>query len=229
MVEKKILTCEQAAALIKPGQVVMVGGFMGCGSPPELLKCLKEAGTKDLTLVCNDCGWYIPAKGMVNGVAENVLEKQFSRVITSHIGLNSEMQRQMLAGETTVELTPQGTLAEKIRAAGCGLGGFLTPTGVGTEVENGKMVLEYEGRKYLLEHPIKGDVALLHASVADKAGNLLYPRSARNFGPLMAMACETVIVQADKIVEIGELDPEAVITPSIFVNYLVKTENVEGK
>ena len=229
MVEKKILSCEEAAGLIKPGQVVMVGGFMGCGSPPQLLKCLKEAGTDDLTLVCNDAGWYLPDKGMISGVAENVLEKQFSRVITSHIGLNSEMQRQMIAGETEVQLVPQGTLAERIRSAGCGLGGFLTPTGVGTEVEDGKQVLEYEGRKYLLEHPLKGDVALLHASKADKAGNLLYARSARNFGPLMAMACETVIVQADEIVEIGELDPECVVTPSIFVNYLVQTEKAEGK
>ncbi|MDC7227516.1 MAG: 3-oxoacid CoA-transferase subunit A [Spirochaetales bacterium] len=229
MIEKEIITCEAAAELVKPGQVVMVGGFMGCGSPPELLASLKAAGTKDMTLVCNDCGWYIPAKDMINGVAINVEDKQFSKVITSHIGLNSEIQRQMLEGETEVQLVPQGTLAEQIRAAGCGLGGFLTPTGVGTEVEDGKQVIEYEGRKYLLEHPLKGDVALLHASVADKAGNLMYARSARNFGPLMAMACETVIVQADEIVEIGEMDPECVVTPSIFVNYLVKTENKEGK
>ncbi len=229
MVEKEILSCEAAVKLIKSGDVVMVGGFMGCGSPPELLECLRNAGTKNLTLVCNDCGWYIPDKDMITGVAMNVLDKQFSRVVATHIGLNAEIQRQMIAGETDVELVPQGTLAERIRSAGCGLGGFLTPTGVGTEVEEGKQVLEYQGRRYLLEHPISGNIALLHASVADKAGNLMYARSARNFGPLMAMACETVIVQADEIVEIGEIDPECVVTPSIFVKYLVKTEKKGGR
>ncbi|MDC7125454.1 MAG: 3-oxoacid CoA-transferase subunit A [Spirochaetales bacterium] len=229
MKEKKILTSDAAAELVKSGDVVMVGGFMGCGSPPEILSSLEKAGTNNLTLVCNDAGWYMPDKGMVNGVAPLVLNKQFSKAITTHIGLNSEMQRQMLSGETDVQLVPQGTLAEKIRSAGCGLGGFLTPTGVGTEVEEGKEVIEHDGKKYLLEYPLKGNVALLHASVADKAGNLLFARSARNFGPLMAMACDLVIVQADKIVEIGELDPEAIITPSIFVDYLVQTVNAEGK
>ena len=229
MIEKKILSPADAAGLIKEGQVVMVGGFMGCGSPPELLASLRMNGVNNLTLVCNDCGWYLPDRDMIAGVANNVLDKQFSRVFTSHIGLNSEIQRQMIAGETDVNLIPQGTLAERIRAAGCGLGGFLTPTGVGTEVEEGKQVIEYEGRKYLLEHPLKGDVALLHASVADRAGNLKFARSARNFGPLMAMACETVIVQADEIVEVGEIDPECIVTPSIFVDYLVKTENPEGR
>lgn len=229
MVEKAIVTSGEAAALIEPGQVVMVGGFMGCGSPPELLASLQAAGTKDLTLVCNDCGWYMPDRDMISGVAGNVLDRQFSHVITSHIGLNTEIQRQMIAGETDVELVPQGTLAERVRAAGCGLGGFLTPTGVGTEVEENKQVIEYAGRKYLLEHPLKGDVALIHASKADKAGNLVYARSARNFGPLMAMACDTVIVQADEIVETGELDPECIVTPSIFVNYLVQTVKAEDK
>lgn len=229
MIEKEILTSEEAMALVKPGQVVMVGGFMGCGSPPELLEALKKGNTGELTLVCNDCGLYNNEKNIATGVAVNVAEKQFARVITSHIGLNPEIQRQMIAGETRVDLIPQGTLAERIRSAGCGLGGFLTPTGVGTEVEEGKQVLEMEGKKYLLETPLPGDVALLHASRADKAGNLQFARSARNFGPLMAMACETVIVQADEIVEVGELDPESVVTPSIFVNYLVRTETAEVK
>lgn len=168
-------------------------------------------------------------QGMISGVAPNVLEKQFEQVVTSHIGLNVEMQRQMIAGETEVRLVPQGTLAERVRAAGCGLGGFLTPTGVGTEVEEGKQVIEAGGRKFLLEIPLGGDVALLHASRADRAGNLMYAKSARNFGPLMAMACSTVIVQADEIVEVGELDPEAVVTPSIFVDYLVQTDSSEDK
>ncbi|MBI9107036.1 MAG: 3-oxoacid CoA-transferase subunit A [Spirochaetales bacterium] len=229
MIEKPIISSADAAKLISSGQKVMVGGFMGCGSPPELLKSLAESDTDGLTLICNDCGLYDSVKNIATGVAKNVKKKQFSKVITSHIGLNPEIQRQLLNGETEVELVPQGTLAEQIRSAGCGLGGFLTPTGVGTEVEEGKQVIEVDGKKFLLEYPLKGDIALIHASRADKAGNLQYARSARNFGPLMAMACSTVIVQADEIVEIGEIDPENVITPSIFVNYLVRTENREVK
>jgi len=154
----------------------------------------------------------------------NVLKKQFSHVITSHIGLNPEIQRQMDAGETKVTLVPQGTLAERIRAAGCGLGGILTPIGVGTEVEEGKQVIELQGKKFLLEEGLKGDVALIHAAKADKAGNLVYSKSARNFCPLMAMACETVIVEAREIVEVGELDPECVVTPSLFTTIIVQGE-----
>jgi len=229
MIEIPILTANEAVTKIESGSIVMVGGFMGCGSPPELLASLKKAGTKNLTLVCNDAGLFNKDKGIATGVAVNVEDRQFSKVITSHIGLNPEMQRQMIAGESEVLLVPQGTLAEQVRSAGCGLGGFLTPTGVGTEVEDGKQVIEANGKKYLLELPLPGDIALLHASKADKAGNLIYAKSARNFGPLMAMACKMVIVQADEIVEIGELDPEAVVTPSIFVNYLVQTKNPEGK
>jgi acetate CoA/acetoacetate CoA-transferase alpha subunit len=222
MIEKKILTADEAIKLVKPGQTVMIGGFMGCGTPPELIKSLRKSEVKDLTMVSNDCGWYDAAKGLETGPSINVLAKQFSHVITSHIGLNPEIQRQMIAGETEVTLVPQGTLAERIRSAGCGLGGVLTPTGVGTEVEEGKQVIELDGTKYLLEKGLKGDVALIHAIKADKAGNLMYARSARNFCPLMAMACKTVIVEAEEIVEIGELDPECVVTPSVFTTILVQ-------
>jgi acetate CoA/acetoacetate CoA-transferase alpha subunit len=224
MIDKKILTADQAIALIKPGQTVMIGGFMGCGTPPQLIKSLEKSGVDKLTLVSNDCGWYSVEKEKATGTAINVVARQFSHVITSHIGLNPEMQRQMLSRETEVTLVPQGTLAERIRAAGCGLGGVLTPTGVGTEVEEGKQVLELDGTKYLLERGLKGDVALIHAIKADKSGNLIYARSARNFCPLMAMACDLVIVEAEEIVEVGELDPECVITPSLFVNVLVAGE-----
>ncbi len=225
MVKKEILSSKDALTVVQSGQTVMVGGFMGCGAPPELLKALKEQGTNNLTLISTDCGWYLPDKGKVNGVSENILAHQFVKVIASHIGLNIEIQRQMIAGETEVELVPQGTLAERIRSAGYGIGGFLTPTGVGTEVEEGKQIIETDGKKYLLELALPGHVALIHAEKADRAGNLVYARSARNFNPLMAMACDTVIVQADEIVEIGELDPDSVVTPSIFVNYLVETRN----
>ena len=222
MVKKEILSAAEAVERIPDGAVVLLGGFMGVGSPPKLLKALRDSCKKNMTLVCNDAGWYNPDKGLETGCAGNVLDRQFSKIITSHIGLNSEAQKQMLAGDTEVVLTPQGTLAEQIRAAGCGLGGILTPTGVGTEVEQGKQVIEVDGVRYLLEKPLKGDVALLHASVADKYGNLRYAKSARNFGPLMAMAADLVIVEADEIVEPGEIDPEAVITPSIFTNILVQ-------
>ncbi len=222
MVEKKIITAAEAVEMIPDDAVIMVGGFMGCGTPPGLIAELKASGRKEFTLVCNDCGWHIDATGKIEGVAVNVAEKQFKKVITSHIGLNAEIQRQMIAGDTEVELVPQGSLAEKIRAAGCGLGGILTPTGVGTEVEEGKSTYEIEGMKYLIEHSLKGDVALLRAAKADKAGNLVYARSARNFNPLMAMACDLVIVEADEIVEIGELDPETIVTPSVFVHAIVK-------
>ncbi|MDC7125512.1 MAG: 3-oxoacid CoA-transferase subunit A [Spirochaetales bacterium] len=221
MVEKEILSAEEAVSRIKDGDVVMLGGFMGCGSPAGLLTKLRDSGKKDMTLVCNDCGWHNEKIEKYTEVAYNIIDKQFSKVITTHIGLNQEIQRQMIAGETEVELVPQGTLAERIRTAGAGLGGFLTPTGVGTEVEEGKTVIEEDGVKYLLEKPLKGNVAILRAAKADKAGNLVYSKSARNFNPVMATACDLVIVEADEIVEIGELDPECIVTPSVFVNILV--------
>jgi acetate CoA/acetoacetate CoA-transferase alpha subunit len=224
MIEKKIMTADEAVKLIKDGQTIMVGGFMGCGTPNGLVKSLKEQGTKDMTLVNTDCGWYMPDKGLVNGTSLNILDKQFKHVIASHIGLNIEIQRQMNADETEVTLVPQGTLAERIRAGGCGLGGILTPTGVGTEVEEGKQVIELKGTKYLLEEGLTGDVALIRAAKADKAGNLQFGKSARNFCPMMAMACKTVIVEADEIVEVGEIDPDAVHSPSVFTTILVKKE-----
>ena len=186
MINKPIITADEAIKLIPEKGTVMSGGFMGCGAAPMLLASLKKSGMSGLTLVSTDCGFYNPDKGLVNGVAINIEQKQFSKVMASHIGLNLEIQRQMNAGETEVTLIPQGTLAERIRAAGCGLGGFLTPTGVGTEVEEGKQVIEIEEKKFLLELPLFGDVALIRASKADKAGNLVYAKSARNFDPLMA-------------------------------------------
>jgi len=223
MVAKPIITAEKAVEMIKEGDVVMVGGFLGCGSPPGLLDALEKKGTKNLTLVCNDTAFHNFKTGLCNFVGKLVAKKQFKKMIVTHIGTNQETQRQMNAGETEVILVPQGTLAERIRAAGAGLGGVLTPTGLGTEVQEGKQIIESEGKKYLLEPAIPGDVALIKAKKADKAGNLVFDKSARNFNPLMAMACKTVIVEADEIVEIGQIDPEVVITPSVFVHYLVKS------
>ncbi len=224
MVEKLILKAEEAVKQIKDGSTIMVGGFLGCGTPLALINALDKQGTRNLTLICNDTAIYNPEKNLVNGVAPLVVDKRFKKIIASHIGTNRETGRQMNSGETEVELVPQGTLAERIRCAGFGIGGFLTPTGVGTEVENGKQVIEVNGKKYLLELPLSADFALLKAKKADKAGNLIYSKSARNFNPIMATAAKVVIVEVDEIVEIGQLNPDEIVTPFIFTSILVLNE-----
>lgn len=221
MVSKPVISAAEAAAMVRPGQVVQVGGFLGCGSPDAVLGALASAGVGGLTLVCNDTAVLDEKNGRVTGVAPLIKAKAFSKVIVSHIGTNPETQRQMNSGETEVELVPQGTLAERVRAAGAGLGGILTPTGVGTEVEKGKQKLLVGDKAYLLEEALPGDVALIKAKKADKAGNLVYAKTARNFNPLMATACKLVIAEVEELVEIGAIDPDQVHTPSIFVDYLV--------
>jgi len=221
MIQKPVVTAVEAAAMVKEGDVVHIGGFLECGTPMDVIQALIDAGTKNLTGVSNDTAVYNPKKEITTGFAPMVINKQFSKLIVTHIGTNAETQRQMNEGETEVVLVPQGTLAERIRAAGAGLGGILTPTGVGTEVQNGKPVIEVNGKKHILEEALPADVALIRAKKADKAGNLVYDKSARNFNPLMATAAELVIAQVDEIVEVGELDPEAVVTPAVFVDYLV--------
>jgi len=212
----KIVPAAEAAAMVKESMTVMVGGFLACGTPQKLVDQVLEQGTKNLTLVCNDTAF--PDQG----VGKLIVTKQFAKVIVSHIGTNPETGRQMNAGELEVELVPQGTLAERIRSAGFGLGGILTPTGVGTPVEEGKQKLTVKGKDYLLELPIQADVALIKAYKADKSGNLVFRKAARNFNPLMATAAQIVIVEAQQIVETGEIDPDEVMTPGIFVNYLVQ-------
>lgn len=222
MIEKSVISAAEAAKMVSEGAVVHVGGFLACGSPLGILAALASLGTKNLTLVCNDTAVLDEKNGRVTGVAPLVKNRQFRKMIISHIGTNPESQRQMNAGETEVVLVPQGTLAERVRAAGCGLGGILTGTGLGTEVEEGKQVVEVQGRRFLIEEALPGDVALVKAKKADKAGNLVYSKTARNFNPLMAMACKTVIAEVEEIVEIGQIDPDQVHTPSILVDYLVK-------
>ncbi|HBP39235.1 MAG TPA: acetate CoA-transferase subunit alpha [Clostridiales bacterium] len=212
----KIVPAAEAAAMVKEGMTVMVGGFLACGTPQKLVDQVLEQGTKNLTLVCNDTAF--PDQG----VGKLIVNKQFKKAIVSHIGTNPETGRQMNAGELEVDLVPQGTLAERIRSAGFGLGGILTPTGVGTPVEEGKQKLTVKGKDYLLELPIQADVALIKAYKADKSGNLVFRKAARNFNPLMATAAQIVIVEAQQIVETGEIDPDEVMTPGIFVNYLVQ-------
>lgn len=211
----KIVSIEEAVTHIRDGMTVMVGGFLGCGSPHKLIDALVAKGVKDLTLICNDTAF--PDAG----VGKMVVNKQFKKIITSHIGTNPETGRQMNEKETEVNLVPQGSLAEKIRAGGAGLGGILTPTGVGTEVEEGKEKMVLDGKTYLLELPLKADVALIFGHKVDEKGNILYQGAERNFNPLMATAADIVIVEAEQTVAVGELDPNEVMTPGIFVNYIV--------
>jgi len=226
MIIKPIISAQDAAGKIKEGDSLMVGGFMDCGAPHSILLALMMKGTKNLTLICNDTAVHDLKTGKISGVAHLVQKKIFKKIIASHIGANQETQRQMNAGETEVELVPQGTLAEQIRAGGAGLGGFLTPTGIGTEVANGKQIILVAHQSFLLELPLKANVAIIKAKRADKAGNLVFNGTARNFNPLMATAASIVIAEVEEIVEIGEINPNDVHTPSIFVDFLVKTEQL---
>lgn len=213
---KPIVTAEEAVRQIATGMTVLVGGFLGVGTPEKLVDALVGHGIGQLTVIANDTA--MPDKG----IGKLVMNRQLRKVVVSHIGTNPETARQMNAGDLAVELVPQGTLAEQIRAGGSGLGGVLTPTGVGTLVAEGKQTVTVDGREYLLEKPLRAAVALLKAHTADQAGNLTFHRSARNFNPLMAMAADVVIVQADQIVGVGRIDPDMVVTPGIFVDYLVQ-------
>ena len=228
MIEKPIISPAEAVDKIKEGDSLMVGGFMNCGAPHSIIFALKAQGTKSLTLISNDTAVHDFKSGKITGVAHLVFARLFKKIIACHIGANQETQRQMNAEETEVELVPEGTLVEQVRAGGAGLGGFLTPTGVGTEVAQGKQVIVVAHRPFLLELPLTADVAIIKAWKADKAGNLLYNGTARNFNPLMATAAALVIAEVEEIVEIGEIDPNAVHTPSIFVDFLVKAEQLEG-
>ncbi|MBR0652275.1 3-oxoacid CoA-transferase subunit A [Roseomonas terrae] len=205
-----------AAALVRDGSTVMVGGFMGVGSPHRVIAALVERGARDLTIIGND------AARPGHGIGALIDAGCVSRCITSHIGLNPSLQKKMIAGEVQVDLVPQGTLAERIRAGGAGLGGVLTPTGVGTVVQDGKQLVKVDGRDFLLELPLRADVALLRCYEADYYGNLTYRLTARNFNPIMAMAATTVIAEPDEIVPIGLIPPDHVCTPGIIVTHLVE-------
>lgn len=215
---KKIVTVEEALAHVKDGMTLMIGGFLAVGTPEKLVDALVEKGIKDLTIIANDTGF--PDRG----IGKLIVNKQVKKTIASHIGTNPETGRQMNEKEMEVELVPQGTLAERVRCGGAGLGGFLTPTGIGTVVEEGKEKITVDGIEYLLETPLKADVALLFGSKVDEKGNVYYHESTRNFNPLMATAADIVIVEAEELVKTGELDANLVMTPSIFVDYIVKED-----
>ena len=205
----------EVGPLFRDGMTVMFGGFLGTGTPAGIVQAMCDADLRQLTLIGNDSGLPVP------GVSPLISQRRVSRLIASHIGTNPETGKQMMAGELDVELSPQGTLAERIRCGGAGLGGFLTPTGVGTVVEEGKSRQTVGGRDYLLELPLRADIAIIKAKRADRLGNLVYDRAARNFNPLVAMAAEVVLVEADEIVETGEIDPDLVMTPGVLVDYVV--------
>ncbi|WP_052222521.1 CoA transferase subunit A [Clostridium homopropionicum] len=195
---------------------IMIGGFLGVGTPETLINGLIKKGVKNLTIISNDTAF--PNVG-VGKLIENKIAK---KLLVSHIGTNPETGRQMNSGEIEVELIPQGTLAERVRAAGAGLGGFLTPTGIGTMVQEGKEKIEIDTKEYILELPIKADIALVYGSKIDKKGNIYYDKAARNFNPLMASAADMVIAEAEEIVEVGEINPNDVMTPGIFIDAVVK-------
>ncbi len=211
---KKIISAADAGKLIKNGASIMIGGFLKCGTPTRIIEELLAAGTHDLTLIANDTSYPDSDRGRL------ISEKRIKKAIVAHIGTNPETGKQFHNGEIEVELVPMGTLVERIRAGGAGLGGVLTPTGIGTVVEKGKQSLEINGKKYLLEMPLKADIALIYATRADRFGNAYLEGSTRNFNTVMATAAQTVIVETDELVD-ECLDPNMVTIPGVFIDYIV--------
>jgi acetate CoA/acetoacetate CoA-transferase alpha subunit len=212
---KGALKPEAAAELIEEGASLMIGGFMAVGTPERMIDAIVARGIRNLTVIANDTA--MPGKGIGKLISAGLVR----RVIASHIGLNPETQAKMISGEITCELVPQGTLIERIRAGGMGLGGILTPTGLGTEVEDSKQIVTVEGNRYIVETPLKADFALIGAWQADYVGNLSYMLTAHNFNPVIALAGRTVIADADSIVPVGVIPPDAVKTPGVLVDHLL--------
>ena len=212
----KFISIEEAVSKVKDGMTIMVGGFLANGTPNKIVDALAKSGVKNLTLICNDTAY--PDKG----VGQLIANKQVKKLFVSHIGTNPHTSEQMNSGELEIELCPQGSLAERVRAGGCGLGGILTQTGMGTIVAEGKQIVNVDGKDYLLEKPLRADIALVGASLGDKAGNLVYRGTSQNFNPLMASAADLVIAEINELVEVGEIAAENVKTPSIMVDFIVK-------
>lgn len=212
----KVKTIREAMEFVKDGMTVMLPGFLGVGTPKALIDAICEREVGNLTVIYNDGAF--PGVGIGKLVRCGLVRK----IISTHTGTNPELVKAVADGKIEMELLPQGTLVERIRAAGAGLGGILTPTGVGTGVEKGKTVMELDGSTYLLELPLRADIALLYAFKGDTQGNLVYRRTARNFNPIMATAADFVIAEVDHLVGAGEIDPEHVVTPGIFVDVVVR-------
>lgn len=217
---KKAINAAGIKALLHDGMTIMSGGFMAVGAPEKLIDLLIEHDIKDITLITTDTG--SPGKG----VSKLIAQKRVKKLYASHIGTNPETGQQMCDGSLEVELVPQGTLAERIRSAGAGLGGVLTPTGLGTIVAENKPVIEVNGQPFLLETPLKADLAIIRGSVVDKRGNIHYSKTTQNFNPLMATAADVVIVEPVELVEVGDIAPETIHTPSLYVDYIYLEEHV---
>lgn len=219
---KNRITPAAAAAMVPDGAVLMIGGFMGVGTPDRIIDELVRLGRKDLTVIANDT-----ARPGV-GIGKLIDARLVKKVVASHIGTNPETQRQMIAGDIEVDLIPQGSLAERIRSGGHGLGGVLTPTGLGTTAAEGKATVELNGRIWLIEEAMRADFALVAAKRADYSGNLEYALTARNFNPIMAMAADTVIAEPQDIVPVGAMTPDQIVTPHVVVDHLVGKEKRHG-
>ena len=213
----KAASVEEALTHIRNGQTIMLSGFTNVGSPNKFIVKMAEAGITDIDLISNDAG-----NDHTDGIGTLICQHRVRRLTASHVGLNPKVAEQMNDGTLEVVLVPQGTLAERIRCGGTGLGGVLTPTGIGTVVAEGKQVIQVDGRDYLLEKPLHAEVAVVKAWKADTSGNLVYRRAGRNFNPLMAMAADFVIAEVEELVEVGQLDPDEVMTPVVCVDLVVK-------
>ena len=211
----KSISIKEVVSLVKDGMTLMIGGFLANGTPESIVDALVKSGVNNLTIIANDTAF--PDKGLGKLIAN----KQVKKVIASHIGTNPATIEQLNAKDLYIEFSPQGTLAERVRAGGSGLGGVLTATGLGTIVAEGKQIINIDGKDYILEKPLRADIAFIGASISDKEGNLVYLGTSKNFNPLMAMAADTVIVEAKRMVEVGEISPEQVHTPAIFVDYIL--------
>ncbi|KAI4469330.1 ketoacid-coenzyme a transferase [Holotrichia oblita] len=211
----KLIPIDQAVAKIKDGMTLMIGGFLSNGTPEKLIDALVRSGVGNLTVICNDTSF--PDRG----IGKLIVSRQIKKLYTSHIGTNPETGEQLNAGRIEIEFCPQGTLAERIRAGGNGLGGILTLTGLGTMVAEGKRIINVGGKDYLLETPLRADVALIGASMGDRSGNLVYRGTSQNFNPVMASAADVVIAQVRELVETGAIPAENVRTPAIFIDYIV--------
>jgi 3-oxoacid CoA-transferase subunit A len=220
---KVLATADEAVALIPDGASILVGGFGLCGIPENLIRALRDRGTKNLTLISNNAGVDDFGLGLL------LRSRQVKKMISTYVGENKEFERQFLSGELEVELVPQGTFAERIRAAGAGIGGFFTPTGYGTIVADGKETRVINGRPYVLEMPLGADFALVKAWKGDRVGNLVYRRTARNFNPVMATAGRVTIAEVEELVEPGQIDPDHVVTPGIFVQHILQGAGYEKR
>ncbi len=221
--DKVLASAAEAAALVPDGATIMMGGFGLCGIPENLIQALRDRGTRNLTIISNNAGVDTFGIGIL------LQTRQVRKMISTYVGENQEFERQCLSGELELELVPQGTFAERIRAGGAGIGGFFTPTGYGTVVAEGKETRVIDGRHYVLEAPLKADFAFVKAVRGDRLGNLVYHRTARNFNPMMATAATVTIAEVEELVEPGALDPEAIVTPGIFVKHILQGSSYEKR